>query len=202
MSYPDLELKVEKLRSDVCKIKERLYKLEDVRDEKEQVSADPSKLESNKDYALDWYINQYQNMCKEYNKVKIELDGKQSALEMYIDQNHKFFDQIKELEKKLDDKQKVLEMVMDQRDRLNKENIKFYDTVFNLEATNQRLKGTIKNHEDRILELEKEVEYHKAFAGSEKIKKLELDIKYLEDKNRFISDLNDAYRKMVVKEDE
>ena len=215
MSYPDLELKVEKLRSDVFKIKERLYKLENGRGGKEQVSADPSKLESNKDYALDWYINQYQNMCKEYNKVKIKLDEKQKVLEMVMDQRGRYVKQLMNTEKKVKE---------------------FEENIHNLTKKNQMLRGTIKNHEDRIFDLEEEVRYHEAFANSGKIKELEdaalhkavaydkldhenqilkediagahakvkeleLDIKYLKDKNRFIRDLNDEYRKMVVNDE-
>ena len=207
--YGYLEWRLKQMQADMNIMWNRLNDLEEARDEKVEpeevegvdcshmnpgkgyetatvkidpvkINPDPSKLESNKDYALDWYINQYQNMCKEYNKVKIELDGKQSTLEMYIDQNHKFFDQIKKFEKKLDDKQKVLEMVMDQRDRYIKQlmdtekKVKDLDRAnYDLNTGNQILRGTIENFEDRILELEEEVKYHKAFAGSEKIKELD-----------------------------
>ena len=195
MSYPDLELKVEKLRSDYWKIRERLNKLEDVRDEKEQVSADPSKLESNKDYALDWYINQYQNMCKEYNEVKVKLDEKQKVLEMVMDQRGRYVKQLMDAEKKVKE---------------------FEENIHNLTKKNQMHRGTIENFKDRILELEEEVKYHKAFANSDKIKELEKLIEdykvgamgiskrilELEERNVKLQKLNDVYTKIILNEDE
>lgn len=197
----DLRQRINILEVNSDKHNMRLNKLEDGRDDKVMpeevegvdfshtipgkgyetatVKIDP--LASQKEVALDWYINQYQNMCKEYNKVKIELDDKQKVLELTIEQRDRYLDQI-----------------INQNSMIDALERDFRDS----KKTNQRLRAFIKNHEDRILELEKEVEYHKAFGGSNQIKKLKLVIKYLEDKNKFISDLNDEYRKMVVKEDE
>jgi hypothetical protein len=140
----DLRQRINILEVNSDKHNARLNKLEGIRDEKEQVSADPSKLESNKDYALDWYINQYQNMCKEYNKVKIELDNKQKVLEMVMDQRGRYIKQFMDAENKVKE---------------------FEENIYNLTKKNQMLRGTIKNHEDRILELEKEAEYRKTFSS-------------------------------------
>ena len=165
----DLCQRVSVLENTSNKHNMRLNKLEDTRDDKVmpegvdfshtipgkgyetatvKIDPDPSKLESNKDYALDWYINQYQNMCKEYNKVKIELDNKQKVLEMVMDQRGRYIKQFMDAENKVKE---------------------FEENIHNLTKKNQMLRGTIKNHEDRILELEEEVKYHKAFAGSAKI---------------------------------
>ena len=128
----------------------RLNKLEG--DEQvERCAADA--LGGDQGYALDWYKDRYQDMCKEYNKVKIELDDKQKVLEMYIEQNHKFFDQI----------------------------------------DNQ--KNMIKELEDDYQEQQNMIKLFEA-ANVDMARK----IKDLEHKNKFISDLNNVYRKMILKD--
>lgn len=192
MSYPDLELKVEKLRSDVYKIKERLYKLEDGRDEK----ADPSELKSNKDYdALDWYKDRYQSIREDYNKISLELADKQKVLEQVMDQRDRYIKKLMDAEKKVKE---------------------FEENIHNLTKSNQRHRGIIKSHEDRIFDLEEEVRYHEAFGGSEKVKELEKLIEdykvgamgirkrilELEERNEKLQKLNDVYTRIILNEDE
>ena len=170
MSYPDLELKVEKLRSDVCKIKERLNKLEGVRDEK----ADPSELKSNKDYdALDWYKDRYQSIREDYSKISLELADKQKVLEQVMDQRDRYIKKLMDAEKKVKE---------------------FEENIHNLTKSNQRHRGIIKNHEDRIFDLEEEVRYHEAFANFGTIKELQ-------ERNVKLQKLNDVYTRMILKDE-
>ena len=99
MSYPDLELKVEKLRSDVYKIKERLYKLEDGRDEKVMPEGvDFSHTIPGKGYetatakikvSLDWYIRQFERVSKENEILKEDIAGAHERVKELEERNEK-----------------------------------------------------------------------------------------------------------------
>lgn len=117
----------------------RLNELEHVRDEKvEPVS--PS---------IEWYAHQHHQLSRENELLKHDIqcfkDDYANGHKIRMDLTNKLIKERDYLSKTVADKQKVLEDVMDQRDRFSKAN-------YDLNKTNQMLKGTIKNHEDRVLE--------------------------------------------------
>jgi chromosome segregation ATPase len=88
-------------------------------------------------------------------------------------------DQIEQLQKTIADKQKVLEDVMDQRDRFNKENYKLHRELEDVKKSNEYLRGTLKNYEDRVAELENDKEYW--VERSEKMQLAYSDLRWLFD---------------------
>lgn len=65
-------------------------------------------------------------------------------------------EQIDQLQKTIADKQKVLEDVMDQKDRYLKQIYALHVEKDDLEKSNEYLRGTLKNYEDMVAELDQE----------------------------------------------
>jgi len=156
VDFGDLEWRFKQMHQDMKFMWNRLADLEAARDEKVEPDAgEPT--------------NRYLVEClKENARLIEENDVLRYQYETMKNETMRCKEQIEQLQKALADKQKVLEDVMDQRDRYLKQIYAEHRELEDVKKSNEYLRGTLKNYEDRVAELERENKSLKESIGNQK----------------------------------